>query len=74
MKSFEVTDLPGTNLPAIFPTKIVIHLLPNIVRTCKFIARKQWIITGADDMYIRVYNYNTMEKVVTFEAHQDYIR
>jgi coatomer subunit beta' len=25
-------------------------------------------------MQIRVYNYNTMEKVKTFEAHTDYIR
>ena len=25
-------------------------------------------------MNIRVYNYNTMEKVKTFEAHSDYIR
>ncbi|KAG1667995.1 hypothetical protein FOA52_000639 [Chlamydomonas sp. UWO 241] len=44
------------------------------VRTAKFVARKQWIITGADDMLIRVYNYNTMDKVKVFEAHTDYIR
>src|SRR3712207_4586950 len=25
-------------------------------------------------MFIRVYNYNTMEKIKTFEAHSDYIR
>jgi len=25
-------------------------------------------------MYIRVYNYNTMEKIKTFEGHTDYIR
>lgn len=25
-------------------------------------------------MHIRVYNYNTMEKVYEFEAHTDYIR
>lgn len=29
---------------------------------------------GADDMQLRVYNYNTMDKVKTFEAHTDYIR
>jgi hypothetical protein len=40
------------------------------VRTARFIARKQWVICGADDMLIRVYNYNTMEKVAEFEAHQ----
>lgn len=44
------------------------------VRCGAFVARKQWIIVGADDMYIRCYNYNTMEKVKIFEAHVDYIR
>jgi coatomer subunit beta' len=44
------------------------------VRCAKFVARKQWIICGADDMFIRVYNYNTMDKVKVFEAHTDYIR
>jgi len=31
-------------------------------------------VAGADDMFIRVYNYNTMDKVKVFEAHTDYIR
>ena len=44
------------------------------VRSAKFVPRKQWIVTGADDMFVRVYNYNTMDKVKTFEAHTDYIR
>ena len=44
------------------------------VRAAKFVARKQWVVCGADDMYVRVYNYNTMDKVKTFEAHTDYIR
>lgn len=44
------------------------------VRCGVFVPRKQWIIVGADDMFIRCYNYNTMEKVKTFEAHIDYIR
>ncbi|GJM90577.1 hypothetical protein PR202_ga06875 [Eleusine coracana subsp. coracana] len=59
VKSFEVTDLPG---------------MPISVRSAKFIARKQWVVAGADDMFIRVYNYNTMDKVKVFEAHTDYIR
>lgn len=46
----------------------------NAVRTAKFVARKQWVVAGADDMFIRVYNHNTMEKVKSFEAHTDYIR
>lgn len=44
------------------------------VRAAKFIARKNWMIAGADDMQIRVFNYNTHEKVTVFEAHTDYIR
>lgn len=44
------------------------------VRCAVFVPRKQWIIVGADDMFIRCYNYNTMEKVKLFEAHIDYIR
>ncbi|KAH9714546.1 Coatomer subunit beta'-2 [Citrus sinensis] len=44
------------------------------VRSAKFVARKQWVVAGADDMFIRVYNYNTMDKVKVFEAHTDYIR
>jgi hypothetical protein len=44
------------------------------VRAAKFVARKQWMVCGADDMQLRVYNYNTMDKVKAFEAHTDYIR
>jgi WD40 repeat protein len=29
---------------------------------------------GSDDFQLRVYNYNTSEKVTSFEAHPDYIR
>ncbi|CAM9271615.1 unnamed protein product, partial [Discosporangium mesarthrocarpum] len=55
------------------------------VRCAKFIVRKQWFITASDDMHLRVYNYNTMDKardyfakrksgVQSWEAHTDYIR
>lgn len=44
------------------------------MRTAKFVARKQWVVTGADDFFVRVYNYNTMDKIKSFEAHSDYIR
>ncbi|EGV64577.1 Coatomer subunit beta' [Yamadazyma tenuis] len=44
------------------------------IRTGKFIARKNWIVVGGDDFQLRVYNYNTGEKVVQFEAHPDYVR
>ena len=44
------------------------------MRAAKFIARKQWIITGSDDLFVRVFNYNTMEKIKGFEAHSDYLR
>lgn len=29
---------------------------------------------GSDDYQLRVYNYNTSEKITEFEAHPDYIR
>ena len=45
-----------------------------LVRAAKFVVRKSWVVTGSDDMQIRVFNYNTLEKVHTFEAHTDYIR
>jgi len=44
------------------------------IRFARFISRKQWIICGSDDMLVRVYNVNTMEKIREFEAHMDYIR
>eukprot|EP00976_Prorocentrum_cordatum_P042729 866592-Prorocentrum_minimum.AAC.2 len=44
-----------------FSTSLQVTELP--VRTAKFITRKQWIVCGADDMFIRVYNYNTSEQV-----------
>ncbi|OCK85984.1 Coatomer, beta' subunit [Lepidopterella palustris CBS 459.81] len=44
------------------------------VRAGRFIARKNWIVCGSDDFQLRVYNFNTGEKVTSFEAHPDYIR
>lgn len=44
------------------------------VRTGRFVARKLWIVVGSDDYQLRVYNYNTGERIVQFEAHPDYIR
>ena len=44
------------------------------VRSAKFIARENWIVAAADDTFIRIYNYNALEKIKEFEAHKDYIR
>ncbi|PQQ07879.1 hypothetical protein Pyn_07962 [Prunus yedoensis var. nudiflora] len=44
------------------------------VRSAKFIARENWIVTSSDDKYIRVYNYDMMEKIKEYEAHTDFIR
>ncbi|KAI6042200.1 WD40-repeat-containing domain protein [Pisolithus marmoratus] len=44
------------------------------VRCVRFIARKNWFVAGSDDFQLRVFNYNTHEKVTSFEAHPDYIR
>ena len=53
---------------------VIFAVVALAVRSAKFIPLKNWIVTGADDAFIRVYNYDTMEKVIEFEAHQDYIR
>lgn len=44
------------------------------VRCVQFIARKSWFVAGSDDFHLRIFNYNTHEKVAAFEAHPDYIR
>eukprot|EP00794_Sanderia_malayensis_P015194 gene15194-16762_t len=44
------------------------------VRAGRFVVRKNWVVTGSDDMMIRVFNYNTLEKSYGFEAHSDYVR
>ena len=44
------------------------------MRSAKFIARKQWIVVGSDDNMVRIFNYNTAEKIKTIEEHTDYIR
>ncbi|GAB2218055.1 hypothetical protein Droror1_Dr00001272 [Drosera rotundifolia] len=44
------------------------------VRSVKFIPNKSWIVTGVDDMFIRVYDSNSLEKIKQFEVHEDYIR
>lgn len=44
------------------------------VRAAVFVPRKNWIVTGSDDMQVRVFNYNTLERAHAFEAHSDYVR
>ena len=44
------------------------------IRAVRFIVKKQWVVCGSDDFMIRVFNYNTMEKVKEFQAHADFIR
>lgn len=71
VKSFEVTDLPGEWRRLVI---LIGTMLLSLVRASKFVVRKSWVVSGSDDMQIRVFNYNTLEKVHTFEAHTDYIR
>jgi coatomer subunit beta' len=40
------------------------------VRSGKFIPRKQWIVTGSDDMTIRAFNVNTQERVTEVRGGQ----
>lgn len=44
------------------------------VRCVRFIPRLQSFVCGCDDMNLRVFNYNTMERTKIFQAHDDYIR
>lgn len=44
------------------------------MRAARFVTRKNWVVTGSDDMQVRVFNYNTLEKAHSFEAHSDYVR
>nr|CCC46795.1 putative beta prime cop protein [Trypanosoma vivax Y486] len=44
------------------------------VRCVRFIPRLQSFACGTDDTFVRVYNYNTMEKTTSFRAHDDFIR
>lgn len=44
------------------------------VRAVRFVMQKQWIVSGSDDFHVRVFNYNTMDKVKEFQAHNDFIR
>ncbi|KAJ9114335.1 hypothetical protein QFC22_005788 [Naganishia vaughanmartiniae] len=44
------------------------------VRCVRYIARKNWFVSGSDDFQLRVYNISTGERVTSFEAHPDYIR
>ncbi|EGG07968.1 uncharacterized protein MELLADRAFT_47966 [Melampsora larici-populina 98AG31] len=57
----------GALLKSFTPTEVP-------VRCAKFIARKNWFVCGSDDFHLRVFNYNTSERVSGFEAHPDYIR
>lgn len=43
-----------------------LEIVQSPIRTCKFIERKSWFVIGCDDSHIRVYNYNTLEKVCRF--------
>lgn len=62
---------PTNSLQAIVKT---FELTDVPVRAGRFVARKNWIVCGSDDFQLRVYNYNTSEKITSFEAHPDYIR
>ncbi|KAK4125829.1 hypothetical protein N657DRAFT_708916 [Parathielavia appendiculata] len=43
-------------------------------RAGRFIARKNCVVCGSDAFQIRVYNYNTSEKITQYKANPDYIR
>lgn len=47
-----------------------LHLFQEVFKQNIFL----FFPSGQDDMQIRVFNYNTLERVHMFEAHSDYIR
>lgn len=44
------------------------------MRTARFIAHKNWIVTGCDDLTVRVFHVDTSALVASFKAHDDYVR
>ncbi|KAK7402308.1 hypothetical protein VNO78_14473 [Psophocarpus tetragonolobus] len=46
----------------------------TILRSAKFIDRENWIVAAADDKYIRIFDYEKMEKMVEVVEHKDYVR
>ena len=56
-------------------TSVQDHLNENKLWTREFVILLGLsFLTFFKDLHIRVYNYNTMERVHMFEAHTDYIR
>jgi coatomer subunit beta' len=49
-------------------------LVGNVGRCAKFVVRMQWVLIGADDGHIHVFNYRDSTKIKEFTAHTDYIR
>ncbi|WJX58974.1 hypothetical protein P8452_44371 [Trifolium repens] len=45
----------------------------QLVRSAKFIARKEWVVAGADDKFIRIFDWNTENELQAFMAHRSYI-
>lgn len=65
--------LLGLRITLDFPLYLFIqlcNLLKDYGVNCKYLN----ILFSQDDMQIRVFNYNTLERVHMFEAHSDYIR
>ncbi|CAJ0605293.1 unnamed protein product, partial [Cylicocyclus nassatus] len=44
------------------------------VRAVKFFPSKTWIVTGSDDMHVKIYDYTTSLLIHQFRAHSDYLR
>ena len=53
------------------PKVFIIH---RFINACIMYASLVVLYAPQDDMMVRVFNYNTLEKMEMFEAHSDYIR
>lgn len=49
---------------------MVILFILTAVNSVRFIEQKEWFVAGDSDGIIYVYNYETDEKVRSFEAHE----
>jgi len=44
------------------------------IRSAVFVPKQNWIAMASDDFHLRIFNYNTMEKIEDVVGHADYIR
>ncbi|VDN32862.1 unnamed protein product [Cylicostephanus goldi] len=46
----------------------------QIVKSFTFASRKGWIVTGSDNMHVRIFDYNCFDLFHHFQTHSDYLK